>query len=102
MVTQDIVDLVVTDPGGIVVANAATRIRVRPAPAIERDRPTFDPVPGETHLRSSEARGQALLPADSPWVAFQSLAGPGGTQDSSLGDGRGPGGVLWRRGRGPS
>ena len=75
VVTQDIVDLLGSDLGRIVVANAATQILLRQAPqAIDEVAAAFDLSAGEAQLLSSAGRGQALLLAGGQRVAFQTVA----------------------------
>lgn len=75
VVTQDAADLLSSDLGQIVVANAATQILMRQAPqAIDDVAATFALTAGEARLLLAADRGQALLLAGSHRIAFQAIA----------------------------
>jgi len=75
VVTQDAADLLASDLGQVVVANAATQILMRQAPqAIDEVATTFALTAGEARLLLSAAQGQALLLAGSHRIAFQPIA----------------------------
>jgi hypothetical protein len=73
--TQDTADLLSSDLGRAVVANAATQILLRQAPqAIDTVTATFGLSAGERALLLAADRGQALLAAGRHRVAFHSVA----------------------------
>ncbi|GLL03711.1 VirB4 family type IV secretion system protein [Dactylosporangium matsuzakiense] len=75
VVTQDAADLLGSDLGQAVIANAATQILMRQAPqAIELITETFALTAGEAQLLLAAGRGEALLLAGSHRVAFQTVA----------------------------
>ncbi|WP_239151536.1 VirB4 family type IV secretion system protein, partial [Virgisporangium aurantiacum] len=75
VVTQDAADLLGSDLGQAVIANAATQILMRQAPqAIDRITATFALTGGEARMLLAAGRGQALLLAGSHRVAFQTVA----------------------------
>jgi len=76
--TQDTADLLGSDLGRAVVANAATQILLRQAPqAMTELVQTFDLLSaGERQFLLSADRGQGLLSSGTQRVAFQSLASP--------------------------
>jgi type IV secretory pathway VirB4 component len=75
--TQDTADVVGSDLGKAVVANAATQILLRQASqAIDEITQTFDLSAGERQFLLSADRGQGLLSAGTQRVAFQSIASP--------------------------
>ena len=75
--TQDSADLLGSDLGKAVVANAATQILLRQAPqAIDEITRTFDLSEGERQFLLTADRGQGLLSAGTQRVAFQSVASP--------------------------
>ena len=75
--TQDTADVVGSDLGKAVVANAATQILLRQAPqAIDEITQTFDLSAGERQFLLSADRGQGLLSTGTQRVAFQSIASP--------------------------
>ena len=78
VVTQDAADLLGSDLGQAVVANAATQILMRQAPqAIAAVTAAFGLTAGEAHLVLAAERGDALLVAGDHRVAFHAIAGPG-------------------------
>ncbi|MFE2755421.1 VirB4 family type IV secretion system protein [Actinosynnema sp. NPDC059335] len=75
--TQDTADVLGSDLGKAVVANAATQILLRQASqAIDEITRTFDLSAGERAFLLSADRGQGLLSAGTQRVAFQSIASP--------------------------
>lgn len=75
VVTQDAADLLGSDLGQAVIANAATQILMCQAPqAIERIAETFSLTGGEARMLLAAGRGEALLLAGSHRVAFQTVA----------------------------
>ncbi len=75
--TQDSADLLGSDLGKAVVANAATQILLRQAPqAIDEITRMFDLSEGERQFLLTADRGQGLLAAGTQRVAFQSVASP--------------------------
>ncbi|GGU39623.1 hypothetical protein GCM10010178_34910 [Lentzea flava] len=77
IITQDESDLLSTQLGLAVVANAATQILLRQAPqAIDEVTRAFNLSAGERAFLLSADRGQGLLSAGTQRVAFQSIASP--------------------------
>jgi hypothetical protein len=75
--TQDTADVLGSDLGKAVVANAATQILLRQASqAIDEITRAFDLSAGERAFLLSAERGQGLLSAGTQRVAFQSIASP--------------------------
>ncbi|WP_394620135.1 VirB4 family type IV secretion system protein [Lentzea sp. JNUCC 0626] len=75
--TQDSDDLIGSELGRAVVANAATQVLLRQAPqAIDSVAQAFGLSLGERQFLLSADRGQGLLVAGTQRVAFQSLASP--------------------------
>ncbi|MFF4503004.1 VirB4 family type IV secretion system protein [Streptomyces sp. NPDC001401] len=75
--TQDTADVLSSDLGKAVVANAATQILLRQAPqAIDEITRTFDLSEGERQFLLSADRGQGLLSTGTQRVAFQAVASP--------------------------
>ncbi|WP_282795234.1 DUF87 domain-containing protein [Streptomyces sp. CC224B] len=75
--TQDTADVLATDLGKAVVANAATQILLRQAPqAIDEITHAFDLSDGERQFLLTADRGQGLLCAGPQRVAFESVASP--------------------------
>ncbi|MBY8850940.1 ATP-binding protein, partial [Saccharothrix sp. MB29] len=75
--TQDTADVLGSDLGKAVVANAATQILLRQASqAIDEITRTFDLSAGERAFLLCADRGQGLLSAGTQRVAFQSIASP--------------------------
>ncbi|PWW53137.1 VirB4 family type IV secretion system protein [Actinokineospora spheciospongiae] len=75
--TQDTADVLGSDLGKAVVANAATQILLRQASqAIDEITRVFDLSAGERAFLLSADRGQGLLSAGTQRVAFQSIASP--------------------------
>ncbi|MFC8429293.1 VirB4 family type IV secretion system protein [Streptomyces sp. NPDC057253] len=75
--TQDTADLLGSDLGKAVVANAATQILLRQAPqAIEEITRVFDLSAGERQFLLSADRGQGLLSTSTHRVAFEAVASP--------------------------
>lgn len=79
VITQDAADLLGTDLGQAVVANAATQILMRQAPqAIDAIAEAFGLSAGERQILLTAPQGRGLLLAGgSDRVAFQSIASPG-------------------------
>jgi hypothetical protein len=74
---QDTADVLGSDLGKAVVANAATQILLRQASqAIDEITRTFDLSMGERQFLLSADRGQGLLSTGTQRVAFQSVASP--------------------------
>ena len=77
VITQDAADLLGSDLGQVVVANAATQILLRQAPqAIDAIASTFGLTGGEARMLVTAGRGEALLLAGSHRVGFQAVASP--------------------------
>jgi type IV secretory pathway VirB4 component len=75
--TQDTADILGTDLGKAVVANAATQILLRQAPqAIDEIVHTFNLSDGERGFLLTADRGQGLLCAGTQRVAFHAIASP--------------------------
>ena len=75
--TQDTADVLGSDIGKAVVANAATQILLRQAPqAIDEITHSFDLSAGERQFLLTADRGQGLLSAGTHRVAFQAIASP--------------------------
>ncbi len=75
--TQDTADVLGSDLGKAVVANAATQILLRQASqAIDEITQTFDLSAGERQFLLSADRGQGLLSAGTQRVAFHAIASP--------------------------
>ncbi|TCO49682.1 VirB4 family type IV secretion system protein [Actinocrispum wychmicini] len=75
--TQDTADVLGSDLGKAVVANAATQILLRQASqAIDDITRTFDLSMGERQFLLTADRGQGLLSTGTQRVAFQSIASP--------------------------
>ncbi|GAB2841733.1 hypothetical protein GCM10027176_51960 [Actinoallomurus bryophytorum] len=77
VITQDASDVLGSDLGQAVVANAATQILLRQAPqALDQITEAFALTDGERHLLASAHRGQGLLLAGADRVAFDVVASP--------------------------
>src|SRR4051812_40324059 len=75
--TQNTADVLGSDLGKAIVANAATQSLLRQASqAIDEITQTFDLSAGERAFLLSADRGQGLLSARTQRVAFQSIASP--------------------------
>jgi hypothetical protein len=75
--TQDTADVLSTDLGRAVVANAATQILLRQATqVIDEVTDAFDLSDGERQFLLSAERGQGLLSTGTQRVAFEALASP--------------------------
>ena len=75
--TQDVADVLGSDLGRAVVANAATQILLRQAPqAIDQIGDAFHLSAGERQFLLSADRGQGLLAAGTQRVAFEAIASP--------------------------
>ncbi|TDB89154.1 conjugal transfer protein TraC [Actinomadura sp. KC216] len=77
VVTQDAADLLGTELGQAVVANATTQILLRQAPqAIDAVGAAFNLSEGERQFLLACSRGEGLLAAGSHRVSFQAIASP--------------------------
>jgi type IV secretory pathway VirB4 component len=77
VITQDAADLLGSDLGQAVVANATTQILLRQAPqAIERIGDAFGLSAGERQLLLAADRGEGLLVAGDQRVGFRVIASP--------------------------
>ncbi|RJL31893.1 VirB4 family type IV secretion system protein [Bailinhaonella thermotolerans] len=77
VITQDAADLLGTDLGQAIVANAATQILLRQAPqAIDTVADAFRLSEGERQFLLSAERGKGLLTAGTARVAFDVIASP--------------------------
>jgi type IV secretory pathway VirB4 component len=77
VITQDAADLLGSDLGQAVVANAATQILLRQAPqAIDRVACAFGLSDGERAFLLAAGRGEAILAAGTQRVSFQATASP--------------------------
>ncbi len=77
MVTQDAADLLGSDLGQAVVANAATQILMRQAPqAIDLIADTFALTAGEARRLLAAQRGEALLLSGSFRAGFHAVSSP--------------------------
>jgi type IV secretory pathway VirB4 component len=75
--TQDTADVLSTDTGKAVIANAATQIVMRQAPqAIDEIGTAFDFSAGERQFLLAAEQGQGLLSTGTQRVAFQAIASP--------------------------
>jgi type IV secretory pathway VirB4 component len=75
VITQDAADLLGSDLGQAVIANAATQILMRQAPqAIEAITNTFALTAGEARMLLAAGRGEALLLSGAHRVSFQTVA----------------------------
>ncbi|WP_433221873.1 VirB4 family type IV secretion system protein [Dactylosporangium sp. CS-047395] len=75
VVTQDVGDLLGSDLGQVVIANAATQILLRQAPqAIDAVADVFGLTGGEARVLLSARRGEGLLVAGTHRVGFQAVA----------------------------
>ncbi|MET9259623.1 DUF87 domain-containing protein [Amycolatopsis sp. NPDC004079] len=75
--TQDVGDVLDTELGKAIIANAATQVLLRQAPqAIDEIVATFNLSEGEKQFLISADKGQGLLSTGTQRVAFQSLASP--------------------------
>ncbi len=77
VVTQDAADLLGSDLGQVVLANAATQILMRQAPqAIDAVADAFHLTTGEARLLLAAPQGEALLIAGTARVAYRAVASP--------------------------
>jgi type IV secretory pathway VirB4 component len=75
VITQDVGDLLGSDLGQVVIANAATQILLRQAPqAIDLVADVFGLTGGEARLLLGARRGEGLLLSGTHRVGFQSVA----------------------------
>ncbi|MFJ1765769.1 hypothetical protein ACIOD2_35965 [Amycolatopsis sp. NPDC088138] len=71
------VDVLGSDLGRAIVANAATTVLLRQSPqAIDGIAATFNLSEGQRQFLLTADRGQGLLGSGTEWVAFQALASP--------------------------
>jgi type IV secretory pathway VirB4 component len=77
VITQDAADVLGSDLGQAVVANAATQILLRQAPqALDQITDAFNLTDGERQLLASARKGQGLLVAGADRVAFDVVSSP--------------------------
>jgi type IV secretory pathway VirB4 component len=77
VITQDAADVLGSDLGQAVVANAATQILLRQAPqALDQIAEAFALTDGERQILASARRGQGLLAAGADRVAFDVVSSP--------------------------
>ncbi|MFC7742079.1 VirB4 family type IV secretion system protein [Nocardiopsis composta] len=77
VITQDVGDVLATDLGKAVVANAATTVLLRQAPQnLDAVAEAFQLSEGERHLIASAGRGQALLVSGEQRAGLSALASP--------------------------
>lgn len=77
LITQDVGDVLDTEMGRVVIANAATQVLLKQAPQnLDRVAETFHLSVGETHLVSTAPRGCALLVAGHQRVGLHPVASP--------------------------
>ncbi|MEV8164025.1 DUF87 domain-containing protein [Nocardiopsis alba] len=77
LVTQDVGDVLATELGRVVIANAATQVLLKQAPQnLDAVAEAFHLSAGETHLVGTAPRGSALLVAGHQRVGFHPLASP--------------------------
>jgi type IV secretory pathway VirB4 component len=77
VITQDAADVLGSDLGQAVVANAATQILLHQAPqALDQVADAFGLTDGERQLLASARRGQGLLAAGADRVAFDVVSSP--------------------------
>lgn len=75
LVTQDVGDVLSTELGRVVIANAATQVLLKQAPQnLDAVAEAFHLSAGETHLVGTAPRGSALLVAGHQRVGFHPLA----------------------------
>lgn len=75
VITQDVGDLLGSDLGQVVIANAATQILLRQAPqAIDAVADVFGLTTGEARMLLSAGRGEGLLLSGTHRVGFQAVA----------------------------
>ncbi|RKS04985.1 uncharacterized protein DUF87 [Nocardiopsis sp. Huas11] len=75
LITQDVGDVLGTELGRVVIANAATQVLLKQAPQnLDQVAQTFHLSSGETHLVSTAPRGSALLVAGHQRVGFHPVA----------------------------
>ncbi|MCY9787119.1 ATP-binding protein [Nocardiopsis sp. EMB25] len=77
LITQDVGDVLGSERGRVVVANAATQILLKQAPQnLDAVTEAFHLSAGEAHLVGTAPRGSALLVAGHQRVGFHPLASP--------------------------
>ncbi|MEE2038941.1 ATP-binding protein [Nocardiopsis sp. CT-R113] len=75
LITQDVGDVLGSDLGRVVIANAATQVLLKQAPQnVDQVAETFHLSAGETQLVSTAPRGSALLVAGHQRVGFHPVA----------------------------
>jgi type IV secretory pathway VirB4 component len=75
VITQDVGDLLGSDLGQVVIANAATQILLRQAPqAVDVVADVFGLTAGEARLLLGARRGEGLLLSGTHRVSFQAVA----------------------------
>ncbi|MDE3721436.1 DUF87 domain-containing protein [Nocardiopsis sp. N85] len=75
LITQDVGDVLGTEFGRVVVANAATQVLLKQAPQnLDQVAETFHLSAGETHLVGTAPRGSALLVSGHQRVGFHPVA----------------------------
>jgi hypothetical protein len=83
VITQDTADVLSTDLGRAVIANAATQILLRQAPqALDQVASTFGLSAGEHGFLASTERGEGLLTCGEHRAAFSAIASP--TEDELI------------------
>ncbi|MCP3013031.1 ATP-binding protein [Nocardiopsis dassonvillei] len=77
LITQDVGDVLSTELGRVVIANAATQVLLKQAPQnLDRVAEAFHLSSGEAHLVGTAPRGSALLVAGHQRVGFHPIASP--------------------------
>ncbi|MEV1321242.1 DUF87 domain-containing protein [Micromonospora arborensis] len=77
VITQDVGDLLGSDLGQVVIANAATQVLLRQAPqAIDLIADVFGLTAGEARVLLGAGRGEGLLISGTHRVGFQAVASP--------------------------
>ncbi|MGC4750452.1 VirB4 family type IV secretion system protein [Micromonospora sp. DT201] len=77
VITQDVGDLLGSDLGQVVIANAATQVLLRQAPqAIDVIADVFGLTAGEARVLLGAGRGEGLLISGTHRVGFQAVASP--------------------------
>jgi type IV secretory pathway VirB4 component len=77
VVTQDVADVLGTDLGQAVVANAATQVLLKQAPqAIDAVGDAFGLTVGERRMLLTARQGQGLMISGTQRTAFESVAAP--------------------------
>ncbi|MFD6949848.1 conjugal transfer protein TraC [Nocardiopsis sp. TSRI0078] len=77
LITQDVGDVLGTELGRVVIANAATQVLLKQAPQnLDAVSEAFHLSTGETHMVNTAPRGSALLVAGHQRVGFHPAASP--------------------------